>query len=699
MKICLCLIFICFHVAIYSQNKTSIPPKTKDARSQMEKELKELEADDPQMAKQLREMMKEQPQKKAATTKIIPPKYSSPLQVIALKTPVIKPTPEQAKDRLLWYKGKKLNDSTLVTGNATVVQLKRKKNQLVIQPDGKNDIFKKIDRQLSLHEVRKSGFIHLMSSTQNGFYFYPGIVNSLNELDQIQSQFKEVVKNVIELTTFENSDEQETLKPGKGGADFQYLSEIPTQVMSAYNEVMAMLQANEPLEFPEPPGRDLDACFSCNEENQGNYYRAVDEWREKYLQYEKSLTQKAMMVSRALDKISANEVPGMLDNMNVAVNKSFDRTRFKLELLEKKYGNSINVIPLLILENLNLLRQESFTGRQTEINEQEISDKIAAYIDKVLLYIREQMPQRNYNVSFNLPLIIGLYQQKLILNGSEKDMEDMREHIVELDRFNRFKLNLSMYSSVASKDLQATALVETSSNFYVQLGMAECKYQFFIRDINVDKATEKEFYIPLLSKGGVKIQLEEDDKYHTHNYSGPTDMMAVFPYFDIDFCNDAVPDTAFISIVRYKNEISEAQAKGILKSYTIDLMSYINLLVLNPDGAEAAESDNLQAAREMIEIATTKQLPAPTGIPELDALQDKYWKVMGMRKQQRIMANTAFSNRSPILFDAGNFAKIIVDASIDSRGGNAESLKVIEGVIKLKIEHEPLPYKHTSENN
>jgi len=72
---------------------------------------------------------------------------------------------------------------------------------------------------------------------------------------------------------------------------------------------------------------------------------------------------------------------------------------------------------------------------------------------------------------------------------------------------------------------------------------------------------------------------------------------------------------------------------------------------------------------------------------------------VGMRKQQRIMANTAFSNRSPILFDAGNFAKIIVDASIDSRGGNAESLKVIEGVIKLKIEHEPLPYKHTSENN
>ena len=71
----------------------------------------------------------------AAPTKKLLPQTPSPILKVHLKQPVAAPSAVQAKDHFFWYKGKKINDSTLVTTKKTIVQYSRKRNLLIVQPD------------------------------------------------------------------------------------------------------------------------------------------------------------------------------------------------------------------------------------------------------------------------------------------------------------------------------------------------------------------------------------------------------------------------------------------------------------------------------------------------------------------------------------------------------------------------------------
>src|SRR5689334_12153575 len=108
MKFCFCLMLCIAAFSVRAQKKPATV-KPGQAQSEMEKELKELEAEDPEVAKQLRQLMKQQPEKKPVPAKAVVSKYNSLIQPVYLKSPLIKPSPEQAKDRLLWFKGKKIN--------------------------------------------------------------------------------------------------------------------------------------------------------------------------------------------------------------------------------------------------------------------------------------------------------------------------------------------------------------------------------------------------------------------------------------------------------------------------------------------------------------------------------------------------------------------------------------------------------------
>ena len=53
----------------------------------------------------------------------------SPIEPLVIKQPITVPTAAQANDHLLWYTGKKINDSTLVTMKGMVVQYNKSKKQ------------------------------------------------------------------------------------------------------------------------------------------------------------------------------------------------------------------------------------------------------------------------------------------------------------------------------------------------------------------------------------------------------------------------------------------------------------------------------------------------------------------------------------------------------------------------------------------
>lgn len=97
----------------------------------------------------------------------------SPLVPLTLKQPVAVPTAAQANDRLLWYRGRKLNDSTLVTAKGMVVQYSRRRELVILQPDKKTDPFQKTIDELVKNEDRKNAMAERFVQMDNGFLYYP----------------------------------------------------------------------------------------------------------------------------------------------------------------------------------------------------------------------------------------------------------------------------------------------------------------------------------------------------------------------------------------------------------------------------------------------------------------------------------------------------------------------------------------------
>jgi hypothetical protein len=129
------------------------------------------------------------------------PSSKSPSSIISipLKQLIQVPTKVQAKDKLLWYKGKKLNDSILVTTSGMVVLFSKKQNRIVVQPALKNDPFSNLISNLTKSKQWTEAYIDKEAATKNAFMNYPLIQLTVDEFNDIDERFNAVVKNTIDL--------------------------------------------------------------------------------------------------------------------------------------------------------------------------------------------------------------------------------------------------------------------------------------------------------------------------------------------------------------------------------------------------------------------------------------------------------------------------------------------------------------------
>ena len=123
----------------------------------------------------------------------------SPIVPIKLDQPVKTPTPDQATDRLLWYSGKKINDSTLVTVKAMVVQFQPKRNRVIVQPNAMSDQFRRLTEELKKSEQRKDELIDKVEGLKNGTLYYPQLVFALKYYDDFDKRYSGVVNNSIDF--------------------------------------------------------------------------------------------------------------------------------------------------------------------------------------------------------------------------------------------------------------------------------------------------------------------------------------------------------------------------------------------------------------------------------------------------------------------------------------------------------------------
>ncbi|MGZ5221731.1 MAG: hypothetical protein ACXWC7_16705, partial [Chitinophagaceae bacterium] len=224
MRIITIILFICSQQQLFAQVETSqgrpSPKQVQDQIAQAKKEslqmITELEkeiaeatkrGDDPEsiieMKKQLATLKKmtgvankaanirQSGSKNIDGVNSIRP-YKSPYTRF-FKQAVAIPAEAQAKDKLLWYRGKKINQTTLVTTGGRIIQYDRQNNRVMVQYNEKKDTpFLKIVSGLSKSRQWTNTYVNNKSAEKNSFFDYPLVKLVMKKYELIEKQFDKI---------------------------------------------------------------------------------------------------------------------------------------------------------------------------------------------------------------------------------------------------------------------------------------------------------------------------------------------------------------------------------------------------------------------------------------------------------------------------------------------------------------------------
>jgi hypothetical protein len=633
------------------------------------------------------------------------PQYKSPFVRIALKEPVATPTEAQAKDHLLWYKGKKINANTLITTKGRVVQYNRVKNTVIVQPNNKADS-PIINLIVNLGKSRQwtNNYVNTTASRKNSFFDYPLVMMAMKELDLIEQEYNKIADNTINLPgTGTNLMAAISQMPATGSGPFvDYKINLADTLdpdawlRQMQQELLNLLNNPPPLDFPAPPKHEFDLCYYCDPSLQAKYYRNKQAWGEKFTEYEDKLISIGLSIYRQFallgNDISDSGIPTLEQDIDRANKFAMQRLEQKLELLKQRYKDDVFRQEVVISTILGFERQKALLG----VADENAGPPDLNFIKQFDDYIKDQIAAKNYNVIFNYAMILGHARQQALLGVTDEGHEmDLFQQVFDL---NRFALTIDIDFAIEFKgiddkpDMKVDGNLSTSQKIYVRLGRnKECKWQFYLFDPDygsiVTRQSEATFRIPITANGGTKKIRVKEDQWESYSYSGPTEMQMDFPSFSISFCQGSGPDSAMVDILRYKQE--SLAGYEMRKKYTVDFLGYVNKIFVSLSDVKANQNELVDLAGDMMTTRSQATVDHPTGYAKLDKMQVNY-KLNGIQHDlQKKLTETAKVGNTVISFDAQNGSDYLINGSTDT-AHEEYNIVVKKGVIKLKVVLEPL---------
>ncbi|MEP6673884.1 MAG: hypothetical protein ABJA78_01970 [Ferruginibacter sp.] len=656
----------------------------------MEKMLKELPADQRAMAKEmLKNTTGAMSNKEEAVTK-----SPSPIVKIYLKQPLQIPTQGQAKNHLLWYKGKKINDSMLVTTKAMVVLYSRKRNMVIAEPLEKTDSFRIMVKNVSKQAKMTEDYVNTEFEKKNSFMNYPLVQMTVDKFEEIDDLFNNAMKNTIDLPPLPSGTPVSGKVKGGGmnfDADF-----TPEQDLAALHNRLKQLLQNEPdMNFDAPPKENFSLANRCDENVQKRYIEELKKWEDNFHDYEYNLLRAAMAAERwrqlaEMDGIKIEyDMAALTADIQKAIDRSDSRQHEKIKQLINRYGKNIFMQSCVIVTALGYERQKQLLGQG--------EDGPSLAMDAIKLlegpefenYINEQIQQKNWDVVLNISFMLGRVRTAQLLGLSDALVGRLSQLTNRLMKMNRFALTVDIdfnlqYSSDDGKvDLKANATIQTTDKVYVCLAPTGCKWTLSQTEVDY-KDGKKASYIPMQVTGGIKSVKDAKGQWQQFSYSGSKDMLMYFPVFRIDFSNSNGQDTATLQELKYVS----LDDHSVSESYTTDLLGYLNDVFVVPSKTGANEKAAEDMGKEMMSkfsVLTTM----PNSGTTLGKLKDRYLLMQQKQEAEKGIADIVNTSKAVILFSAQNNSSTIVDDKIDTRHKN-QNVEVIKGVIKIKVVHDPV---------
>jgi len=630
----------------------------------------------------------------------------SPIVPIVLRQPVIVPTAAQAKDRLLWYKGKKMNDTTLVTMTGMVVQYAKKKSTVIVQPQKKTDRFEKTVNEIINNEKRKKDLAEDFEKMENGFLYYPLLVTSMAMYDDLAMGYASVVKNTIELPELKplqpgseespsaaiNSAEKSHQTSAKEDAakNANQLKDPGKQIeeqLALVKQLMQQLPAEE--SFPAPPARNLGICATCDTSLLAMQRRQDSIWVEAYQGREEKITSILLGIERMkslLGQASNNSLADLLNPMTGRMDR-------KNKILLEKFGHDIRYTQIISTVVLGHERKRQLLGLAETEPPSLVQPLMKQAGDAYKKYFNEQVELKNHDFVLNMPFHLGVLRQQALLGVEEGP--SFGEFLNTFLEYNRFAMTTEIdfiYEQVNDNneiELKATGTLESSVKKYTMLIFDSCSYRMIPYTDNINNQTIEKVTMEMTVKAGTKTMRDEEGKLVTYKYTGPESFPLQFPEFRIDFCNTSKPDTAFVT--GFIGDEATAQQLNTAMSqinngYKADILIYANYVFY---ADEIDEEGAIDLGNEILESIAGMQNQAPA-TTAMGKLKQQYEGKKQMDNHRQGLINKLSNQKTAFLFTANNKSTVFTDKYNDFKRTIEDNIELKKGLIHLRIVHEPV---------
>lgn len=651
------------------------------------------------------------------TDKPTTPRYVSPIVPIVLKKPVVIPTKAQAKDLLLWYRGKKIDANTLVTTSGMVVRYDRSNNRVIVRPDEERDsTFKVIVKNLAKCRQWTEQYVDRVTAETNSFFNYPQVIITLREFEFIERAYNDIVKNTIPLpqslfiVTAESFNLYDNTSNGPLASTEIVFIDSVAKLKQLHQELLDYMKEPRPpiVDAPPPPKKEFELCTYCHVNVQQEYRDKKNQWQQGFLDYELKLLDKMKAVAAWLTLMGSSEgiaaIPGIESDLKNAQQIAFERWDQKIADLEHLWGRDIQRMEV-VLENMLLVEREKkiYYGEEDESYTAKIKNRIKIYLDLFIKYFEEQMVLKNYDVVFNTSLLMGTELHHRIL-GKLVDGVDaitrVMDFIDKIKAFNRFALTVELdYRVTQTGEGQAKPVIEAygkvvtdpAQKTYLSLGrLGDCGWQLYLTGTDYSKHLEEEtFKIPMKVDYGTKDFNTLYTEY-TSSYSGPREMQLILPSFRISFCNNNNRDSVIMGLIGYKPEEDLSIYTIDEKHYTTDLLQHVNKMFASAVKTKDMAVDITATITAVSNISAQATVDQPTGYRKVDKMQVEFKMNDKHHGIQKTLAELTHFGNTILYFNATNSQAILIDINIDIPNTELEDkYNLTKGVRKLKVEHDP----------
>lgn len=696
--------------------------------AQLEADLKKAEKEDPEEAKMLRTQLNamknmlamfEKPTGGPAATKSpvkTPIKKEiavmSPVVPLVLKQPVVIPTAAQAKDWFFWYKGKKINDSTLVTQKGIIVQYKKKKLQLVVQPEKKTDtLFMMAAAEITKNEERKMALVKTIEARKNGFMLYPQVDRTMSVYDDLAKRFATQVGNTFNFQAPPTSltgmlseglleglalhgPNTNSMESTEEYASADLLNWILQQLEQARRKAAALPPLSD---FPAPPRRDLTLCASCDKDIIRRQYEADSIWIDAYQGKEAEVTQQVM------NAVHAYQLNGFEDS-SAFVHEAFNDLSFKMldrmlkkdRILMDRYGKNLEYLTVMAQVVLGHERQLQLLGMGENGYTSSVATEILSkQIEVYQQYYKEQVGLKNHDFVLNLPFHLGIERMLQLLGDEGLGLNKVLEDYIA---YNRFAMTLEIDFSWEKKtdegelDIRATGNLASKDKTYTMLVVDSCGYRLIpYQTVDLTNMVYSDVTIAMQVNKGEKTIRDEQGKLKTIPYSGPAAFNINMPKSRIEFCNNRVPDTLFLSGFSGDESVAAQAAAGleaIRTKYTVDMGAYASLVFYTEEGKDPSD-DAMDVAENMMKsIGGAMQQATPGDL--LGKMKMQYEGFLHTEDQQKALQKAISTQKATLLFTANNRSTVLADQFSDTKRKLDDGAELTRGMTHLRIVHDPL---------